>query len=144
MIREACWSSSHEITKFKTMVSCPFKHSIFEIVMSSEVSIFSICKSIEIYDRLISEKTDTSSNLLSIKLRNKHVSSIVLSENFEEFGILLFCDSMKSFSSCGILSFFKEDSIVSFGSESDFYSFFYSLFDSISTSTIHLCKKLLI
>lgn len=144
MLRESCWSSSHEITKFKTMISRPFKHSIFEIVMSSEVSIFSICKSIEIYDSLISEKADTSSNLLSIKLRDKHVSSIVLSENFNEHSILLFCDSVKSFSSCGILSFFKEDCIVSFCSESDFYSFFYSLFDSISTSTIHLCKKLLI
>ena len=144
MLREARWSSSHEITEFKTMVSCPFKHSIFEIMMPSEISIFSICKSIEIYDRLISEKTDTSSNLLSIKLRDKHVSSIVLSNNLEEFGILLFGNSMESFSSCGILSFFKENCIVSFGSESDFYSFFYGLFYSISTSTIHLCKQLLI
>ena len=144
MLRKSCWSASHEITKFKTMVSRPFKHSIFEIVMSSEISIFSICKSIEIYDRLISEKTDTSSDLLSIKLRDKHVSSIVLSNNLEKFGILLFCNSMESFSSCGILSFFKEDSIVSFGSESDFYSFFYGLFDSISTSTIHLRKKFFI
>lgn len=144
MLRESCWSSSHEITEFKTMVSRPFKHSIFEIVMSSEVSIFSICKSIEIYNRLISKKADTSSNLLSIKLRNKYISSIVLSENFEEFGILLFCNSMEAFSSCGILSFFKEDCIISFSSESDFYSFFYSLFDSISTSTIHLRKKFFI
>ena len=144
MVWESCWSASHEITEFKTMISRPFKHSIFEIMMPSEVSIFSICKSIEIYDSLISKKTDTSSNLLSIKLGNKHVSSIVLSNNLKEFGILLFGNSMESFSSCGILSFFKEDSIVSFGSESDFYSFFYSLFDSISTSTIHLCKKLLI
>ena len=144
MVWESCWSSSHEITELKTMVSRPFKHSIFEIVMPSEISIFSICKSIEIYDSLISEKADTSSNLLSIKLRNKYISSIVLSENFNKHSILLFCDSMEAFSSCGILSFFKEDCIVSFGSESDFYSFFYSLFDSISTSTIHLCKKLLI
>lgn len=138
MVWESCWSSSHEITKFKTMISRPFKHSIFEIVMSSEVSIFSICKSIKIYDSLISEKADTSSNLLSIKLRNKYISSIVLPENFNKHSILLFCDSMKSFSSCGILSFFKEDSIVSFGSESDFYSFFYCFFDSICTTTIHL------
>ena len=144
MLRESCWSSSHEITEFKTMVSCPFKHSIFEIVMSSEISIFSICKSIEIYDRLISKKTDTSSNLLSIKFRDKHVSSIVLSNNLKEFGILLFGNSMEAFSSCGILSFFKEDCIGTFSSKSDFYSFFYSLFDSISTSTIHLCKQLLI
>ena len=144
MVWKSCWSSSHEITEFKTMISRPFKHSIFEIVMSSEVSIFSICKSIEIYDRLISKKTDTSRDLLSIKLGNKYISSIVLSENFNKHSILLFCDSMKSFSSCGILSFFKEDSIISFGSESDFYSFFYSLFYSISTSTIHLCKQLLI
>lgn len=144
MVWESCWSSSHEITELKTMVSRPFKHSIFEIVMSSEVSIFSICKSIEIYDRLISKKTDTSSDLLSIKLGNKYISSIVLSENFNKHSILLFCDSMKSFSSCGILSFFKEDCIVSFSSESDFYSFFYSFFDSISTSTIHLRKKFFI
>ena len=144
MLRESCWSSSHEITEFKTIISRPFKHSIFEIVMSSEISIFSICKPIEIYDRLISKKADTSSDLLSIKLRDKHVSSIVLPENFNKHSILLFCDSMKSLSSCGILSFFKEDSIVSFGSESDFYSFFYSFFDSISTSTIHLRKKFFI
>lgn len=144
MVWKSCWSPSHEITEFKTMISRPFKHSIFEIVMPSEISIFSICKSIEIYDRLISEKADTSSNLLSIKLRNKYISSIVLSENFNKHSILLFCDSMKSFSSCGILSFFKEDCIVSFGSESDFYSFFYSFFDSISTSTIHLRKKFFI
>ena len=144
MLRESCWSSSHEITEFKTIISRPFKHSIFEIVMSSEISIFSICKPIEIYDRLISKKADTSSDLLSIKLRDKHVSSIVLPKNFNKHSILLFCDSMKSLSSCGILSFFKEDSIVSFGSESDFYSFFYSFFDSISTSTIHLRKKFFI
>ena len=144
MLRKSCWSSSHKITEFKTIISRPFKHSIFEIVMSSEVSIFSICKSIEIYDRLISEKADTSSNLLSIKLRNKYISSIVLPENFNKHSILLFCDSMKSFSSCGILSFFKEDCIISFSSESDFYSFFYSFFDSISTSTIHLRKKFFI
>lgn len=144
MLRESCWSSSHEITEFKTMISRPFKHSIFEIMMPSEISIFSICKSIEIYDRLISKKTDTSSDLLSIKLRNKYISSIVLSENFNKHSILLFCDSMKSFSSCGILSFFKEDCIISFSSESDFYSFFYSFFDSISTSTIHLRKKFFI
>ena len=144
MVREACWSSSHEIAKFKTMISRPFKHSIFEIMMPSEVSIFSICKSIEIYDCLISEKADTSSDLLSIKLGNKYISSIVLSENFNKHSILLFCDGMEAFSSCGILSLFKENCIVSFGSESDFYSFFYSLFDSISTSTIHLCKKFFI
>lgn len=137
MLWESCWSSSHKITVFKSAVSCSFKHGIFEIMVSSHIGIFSICKSIEINNSIPMIKTNTSRNNFFIKFRNKDVSTLLFFKDLEESVILRFSNGREAFPVRSYLPFFEEGIVIIMISESDFYSFFYSFFDSIGATIIH-------